>query len=197
MSPLKPVENAPPGRGKDGMKPLGIKNIRYLDHASTEILWGFDDFLYVVVKHANGREDELYRGVFAVLCFPVSHPHRYVSLRYHDELGHEVEIGVILDPSTFPVEARRLLARSLAGYYFEFEIERVLQIRMKYHLLMFDVITNHGFRQFEMRWRGEFAYDLGEYGKALIDVFECRYIIRDVRKLPREDQALFTRYIYW
>lgn len=176
---------------------LPLENINYLLPQATEILWGFDDFLYVIIKRGKGIEDEVYRGVFAVLCFPVSEPHRFISLRYYSESGRQVEIGIISDPATFSTEARQLLARSLAGYYFEFEIERVLQAKMQHNLLMFDVITNHGFRQFEMRWQGERALDLGAHGKVLLDVYDCRYIIRDVRALPREDQALFTRFIYW
>ncbi len=172
-------------------------DVRYLSSEQTEILWGFDELLYVVVKKGKGEEDELYRGVFAVLSFPVTFPNNFLSLRYYNQQGQELEVGIIRDPADFPAEARNLLARSLAGYYFEFEVERVLKIELKYNLLMFDVVTNHGPRQFEMRWEGERALDLGVHGKVLLDVFDCRYVIRDIRALPPADRELFTRYIYW
>lgn len=171
--------------------------IRYLEPGETEILLGFDDLLYLVIKHGPGREDEVYRGVFAILSFPVSNPHGFISLLQYDQEGHQVEIGVIKDPSLFPRRARNLLARSLAGYYFEFEILRVHRVRLKYNLLMFDVSTNHGLRQFEMRWKNETALDLGEHGKILLDIYDCRYIIRDLRDLPAQDREIFTRFIYW
>lgn len=171
--------------------------INFLVREKVEIIMGFDNFLYVVLKPGPGRESFDYRGVFAVLCFPVTCPHQYVSLRYIDTEGTEREIGVIRDPSEFSAEARRLIAASLANYYFEFEIKRIFKIELHYGLLMFDVETDHGSRQFEMRWRGDRAQNYGKEGKVLFDVFENRYVIRDLNKLPPEDHKLFTRFIYW
>jgi hypothetical protein len=171
--------------------------VNFLALNQTEIIMGFDNFLYVVLKSGSGKEDRTYRGVFAVLCFPVTCPHQYVSLRYIDTRGEEREIGVIRDPSEFSAEARRLIAASLANYYFEFEILRIFKIELRYKLLMFDVGTDHGPRQFEMHWRGDRAQNYGKEGKVLFDIFENRYIVRDVRKLSPEDQELFTRFIYW
>ena len=171
--------------------------LNFLTPEKIELIFGFDNFLYATVKPDNGGDPKVYRGIFAVLCFPVTSPHQFVSLRYFDEKGLEKEVGIIKDPSDFPPEARKLLAGSLAKYYFEFEVIRVLAVTHRYGLLMFDVVTDHGPRQFEMRWRGDRAQDYGEKGKVLFDVFDCRYIIRNLDKLPLEDRELFTRYIYW
>lgn len=171
--------------------------VNFLTLNQVEIIMGFDGFLYVVLKSGPGKEDATYRGVFAVLCFPVTCPHQYVSLRYIDTSGEEREIGVIRDPSEFPADARRLIAASLANYYFEFEILRIFKIELRYNLLMFDVGTDHGSRQFEMYWRGDRAQNYGRDGKVLFDIFENRYVVRDINKLPTEDQELFTRFIYW
>jgi len=171
--------------------------VNFLALDRTEIIMGFDNFLYVVLKSGPGKEDLVYRGVFAALCFPVTCPHQYVSLRYIDTGGEEREIGVIRDPSEFPAESRRLIAASLANYYFEFEILRIFKIELRYNLLMFDVETDHGPRQFEMYWRGDRAQNYGREGKVLFDIFENRYVVRDVSKLLADDQELFTRFIYW
>ncbi|MBU2495427.1 MAG: DUF1854 domain-containing protein [Candidatus Omnitrophota bacterium] len=171
--------------------------VNFLALDQMEIIMGFDNFLYVVLKSGPGKEDLTYRGVFAVLCFPVTCPHQYVSLRYIDTSGEEREIGVVRDPSELPAEARRFIAASLANYYFEFEILRIFKIELRYNLLMFDVGTDHGPRQFEMHWRGDRAQNYGKEGKVLFDIFENRYIVRDIRKLSPEDQELFTRFIYW
>ena len=74
---------------------------------------------------------------------------------------------------------------------------RIFKIELRYNLLMFDVETDHGPRQFELHWRGDRAQDYGKEGKVLFDIFENRYIVRDVSKLLPEDQELFTRFIYW
>lgn len=171
--------------------------VNFLALDQVEIIMGFDNFLYVVLKSGSGKEDLAYRGVFTALCFPVTCPHQYVSLRYIDTSGEEREIGVVRDPSEFPADARRLIAASLANYYFEFEILRIFKIELRYNLLMLDVGTDHGLRHFEMRWRGDRAQNYGKEGKVLFDIFENRYIVRDVSKLSPEDRELFTRFIYW
>jgi len=179
--------------------PLSLEGagVRYLTPDRTEIIMGFDNFLYVVTKGGSPEEEQTFRGVFAVLCFPVTSPYQFASLRGVDENGVEREIGVIRDPAGFPAEARRLIAASLTNYYFEFEIKRVLKIELRYNLLMFDVETSHGFRQFEMRWRADRAQDYGDNGKVLFDIFDNRYMVRDVDDLSPEDRELFTRFIYW
>jgi len=181
--------------------PIALKvegvGVNFLALDQVEIIMGFDNFLYVVLKSGPGKEDLTYRGVFAVLCFQVTCQHQYASLRYIDTSGEEREIGVIREPAELPADARRFIAASLANYYFEFEILRIFKIELRYKLLMFDVGTDHGPRQFEMHWRGDRAQNYGREGKVLFDIFENRYIVRDVRKLSPEDQELFTRFIYW
>ncbi|MFA5394052.1 MAG: DUF1854 domain-containing protein [Candidatus Ratteibacteria bacterium] len=182
-------------------KPIALKiegvGVNFLTLGRVEIIMGFDNFLYVVLKSGPGKAEPTYRGVFAALCFPVTCPHQYVSLRYIDKSGEEREIGVVRDPSEFPAEVRRLIAASLANYYFEFEISRIFKIELRHGLLMFDVETDHGPRQFEMYWRGDRAQNYGKDGKVLFDIFENRYIVRDVNKLLPDERELFTRFIYW
>ena len=41
------------------------------------------------------------------------------------------------------------------------------------------------------------AQDYGDDGKLLIDVDDNRYLVADVDALPRRQQVLFRRYVYW
>ncbi len=176
-----------------------------------EIFKGIFSLLHTHVKDEDGP-GELYRGVFAVLAFPVSSPDRYISLRYHDENNKENEIGVIIDPKPFSREAQELLLESLSRHYFEYEITKIYNVEWKYGLLFFDVETQQGRRgrfdgkqtshesgrrQFEMLWQHNKTQDHGDKGKILLDVLDNRYVIPDFEKLPREDLQKLTRYIYW
>jgi hypothetical protein len=48
-----------------------------------------------------------------------------------------------------------------------------------------------------MRWQVDRTQDYGTHGKVLLDVYDSRYIIKDLRDLPNEDLERLTRYIYW
>ena len=41
------------------------------------------------------------------------------------------------------------------------------------------------------------AQDFGAAGKLLIDVDDNRYLVPDIEALPRRQQTLFRRFIYW
>jgi len=170
---------------------------RFLTPVDTKIFKATYELMHVQYVDPKTGKAELFRGAYAVFAFPVSCPRKYISLRYRDERGADWEIGVIEDPMKFPPAVRELLGASLANNYFEFEVTRVLKIVSKYGLLLFDVDTNQGLREFEMRWQVDRAQSYGPYGKVLIDVFDNRYVISDVRDLPKEDQDRFTRFIYW
>ena len=62
--------------------------------------------------HVHVKDDRLYRGVYAVLMFPISHPDRFVSLRYTDEHDKDQEIGVI---TYSPLDQGLLTDRYLDG----------------------------------------------------------------------------------
>ena len=139
----------------------------------------------------------LYRAIHAVRAFPISSPEEYISLRYPDEFGVEREIGVIVNLSTFPDDSKDLIRESLSRHYFEFHVSRITQIDFKFNLLFFQVETTVGPRQFQMRWSVDRAHDYGEHSKILLDVFDNRYMIPDLRDLPKADRDLLNRYIYW
>jgi len=166
--------------------------VRLLLPESTTIFEGTFSLLHCAV-----RDEDLYRGVFAVRMFPISHPDRFISLRYTDAGEKEREIGVIEDLGVFPEAARQLIRASLVKHYYELVISRVYAIENKFGLLFFDVETGLGRRAFVMPWRGDRAEEYGDRGKVLLDALDNRYIVPDVNKLPPADRQRFTRFIYW
>lgn len=179
---------------KTGSLPV---NVRILTPDNCKIFKGVYSLLHAYVEqdeHGTG----VYRAIHAVRAFPVSSPDRYISLRYPDEDGVEREIGVIVDLQAFPQEAQDLINESLARHYFEYHITRIHSVEWKYNLLFFDVETREeGRLSFQMRWQADRAQDHGPNSKVLLDVHDNRFIIPDVRALPKKDYERFTRYIYW
>ena len=167
-------------------------DVRWLTPENTEVFEGTYSLLHCTVKN-----DTLYRGVFAVLMFPVSHPDQFVSLRFTTRDDRVREIGIVRDLGEFPADARALMRASLNKQYHEQVIERVLAVKSKYGLLFFDVETQRGREQFTMPWRHDRAEDYSTNGKLLLDVFDNRYIIPDVLALQPTDRRRLTNYVYW
>lgn len=171
--------------------------IVYLDPKTTRIFTGAHDLLHVQIETPNWKGERLFRGVFAAMAFPISQPDKFISLRYFEEDGRDKEIGMIENPLEFPEEIQELIQRSLARNYYELKIHRVFTVEFKYGLLFFEVETEKGKGEFQMRWRYDRTQDFGENGKVLLDVYENRYIIPDVTALPKIDREALTRFIYW
>jgi hypothetical protein len=97
----------------------------------------------------------------------------------------------------WPAAERALLEQALAQQYFLRRITRIERIEQQYGLLTFAVQTDRGPARFLLRASHSQAQDYGPQGKLLVDVDDNRYIVADVHALPRRQQALFRRYIYW
>lgn len=166
--------------------------IEYLTPENTKISKGEFDTINIFLK--DGR---IYKGVFAVSCFPVSQPYKFISLFYQKETGEVEEIGIIKDVLIFPDEEKKLILETLNKHYFSFVIKKITDIKWKFGFLLFKVETDKGEKEFYLKWERSRTIDFGEKGKILIDVFEDRYIIPDVEKLTPFEKNLFTKYIYW
>lgn len=166
---------------------------RRLTPARTKIFRGAFGLL-----HCQVTDDPIpYRGVWAVLMFPVSHRDAYVSLRHTDASDKEQEIGIIEQLADFPPAVQELIRATLVKQYHQLEITRVLDITCNYGLLFFHVETTHGPCAFMMPWRQDRAEDCGHHGKILLDSLDNRYIIPDVQALPPADRRKFLSFIYW
>jgi ABC-type multidrug transport system ATPase subunit len=177
-----------PENGADAPPPFAP---RWLTPEETSLQFGERGTLQVAVGSA------LYDGVFAVRALPATCPEGYISLRYADTEGQEHEIGLVRDLSQWPAGQRGLLEQALGRRYFVRLITAVERIELKYGLLTFEVQTDRGPVQFTMRNSHGQAQEYGRSGKLLIDVDDNRYLIPDVEALPRREQQLFRRYVYW
>jgi ATP-binding cassette subfamily B protein len=165
---------------------------RWLTPEIATVHLGTHDALHVTVVN-----DRIFGGVIAIRCFPAARPEEYISLRFYDADGQEQEIGIISRLSDWPIEARRLIGDALDRRYYVHTIQRIRSIVLKFGMLVFHVQTTRGDEQFMMRWAQSQAQDYGRSGKILTDVDENRYLVPDVEALPRSEQILFRRYVYW
>lgn len=165
---------------------------RWLTSDMANIHLGTHDALHVTVLN-----DRIYGGVFAVRAFPATHPERFISLRHEGADGREHEIGIIRNLGEWPANAQKLIKDALNRRYFIHQIERIESIQLRFGFLIFHVITNRGPEQFMMRWQQSQAIDHGRNGKMLTDVDENRYLIPEVDALPKAENDLFRRYVYW
>ena len=184
--------NAPNAESYDDQRLVGM-GVRLLTPENATIFEGTFSLLHCAVKN-----DTLYRGVYAVLMFPIRHADRFISLRYTDFEDKEQEIGVIDELSAFPAATQALVHNTLVKHYYEQTLTRIYSIENRFGLLFFDVETRQlGRLQFVMPWRGDRAEDFGANGKTLLDAFDNRYIIADLADLPTADRNSFTSFIYW
>jgi hypothetical protein len=182
-----------PEPAHDAKEPvLRQTGVRWLTADKTRIFQGTYSLLHCTVEGGS-----LYRGVFAVMLFPISHPDRFISLRYTDLDDKVAEIGVIENLKDFPAEAQRLVRDSLVKQAYEKIVTRIHEVREHMGLLFFDVETQDGREQFVMPWRYDRAEDYSTSGKLLLDAFDNRYVIPDVSQLPPADQRRLTSFIYW
>lgn len=147
--------------------------------------------------HCIVNKEDAYANVHCLLTFPIHFPNRYISVCHTDDEGKEQEIGVIVEPTEFPAAAQEIIRKSLMQHYFEQHILRIYEIRLEFGLLFFDVETNNGRRSFSMRWQQGKALEYGKTGKVLIDTFENRYVIPNLKALPGADYNRLVRFIYW
>lgn len=185
-------DSAPQASGPGTQAPAPEFLPRWLTPETANIHLGNHDALHITVV-----DDRIYGGIFAVRCFPAARPEEYISLRYADADGREHEVGLIRRIRDWPAEVQSLLEDALHRRYFVHTIESIRSIELYHGLLIFKVRTRRGEDQFMMRWTQNQAQDYGESGKILTDVDENRYLVPDVNALPRREQALFRRFVYW
>ena len=85
--------------------------------------------------HCSVEGEGIYRAVFAIAAFPVRGRERYISLRYFDENEQDREIGIIEDLRAFPSDVQSLIRESLSRHYFDYTIERVYEVTMRFNML--------------------------------------------------------------
>jgi ATP-binding cassette, subfamily B, bacterial len=144
-------------------------------------------------KHGELRVeigDEKHGGVSAALAFPTL-AGRYICV------SAEAELGIIASDSDWDPGSRALLNEALARRYHLRAIEAIHRIELSVGLLTFDVRTPRGARRFVMKSNQTRVQDYDKNGKVLTDLDDNHWMIADLERLPRAQQALFRRYVYW
>jgi hypothetical protein len=171
---------------------LSAVGARYLTPAATRIFKGRLGSVHCVVN-----DSEAFANVYCKLCMPVRYPGRFISVWYTTDDNKERQIGIIENLEGFDSQSRELVASSLSHQYFERSITRIFDVKWQFGLLFFDVEAGGERLTFTMRWQHDRALEHGADGKILLDVYENRYVIQSMSKIPRGDRDRMMRFIYW
>ena len=139
-------------------------------------------------------EGDSYSGVYAVRAFPASHPQRYVSLRYRETPGNEIELGMINRLDTWPEPGREAVLCSLGRRHLLRPIREIRQVRTLGQRLDFSVETESGAARFQLENPGENVQAFGRRGLLLLDTQGKYYVIPDRTTLPKRQQCLLALY---
>ena len=154
----------------------------------TDIRLYRDEFSDLVLEVA-GREPE--RGIRVVRCFPISAGDHFIGL--HSD--KDVELGIGEDPKELDPTSRKSLTEELEHTYFRPQITAVDAITEQYHIPRWQVQTNRGPRNFEIRSSRRDIRVLSQ-GRILIrDADGNQYEIPDYRRLDPTSRALVENQI--
>jgi ATP-binding cassette subfamily B protein len=178
-----------------------IKDNRLAKHADFGLHW-IDPGTY---RFQQGLRNELsfalgniwYRSVFALRCFPVLHPSKYISIRAMNGDGRIVEYGIIRDLAEWDEETQRLVNASLARRYFFHTVTDIEAIRKFSQFLAITAKTDLGTVDFILRYQPDSAPEFGKTGRMLMDVEDNLYVIPDVNQLSDHAKSILNRYVYW
>lgn len=177
------------------MQSQSKQSLHFLSPETTRIFRGNSGLLHV---RLIGKPDSEHQGVHAVLAFPISHPDSFISLRCEESKGeNEYEVGVIKALNQFNPDSQTLIRQSLGRHYFERVVLQIHRIRQIYGVLEFEVDTASGPQTIMVKWSYNSTEDYGKTGKVLLDIHANRWVIPNIEALPKAEQGLFRRWIYW
>jgi hypothetical protein len=133
-----------------------------------------------------------YHDVAFTQMFPHSDPVHYLSVRARQGTDY-VEIGIIKDLESMPVDLRQLILDDIRRRYFLPLIIEIASIRTASGTDTWIVETDRGPKTFTVRERSEnvTSTDLGVV--MITDTDKCRYKIADFRALPVKSRMLLEK----
>jgi hypothetical protein len=137
------------------------------------------------------EEDRSYLKVSVLRAFPLSEPHRFLSVRD----GENKEIGLIVNPAELDGENRRLVDEELERRYFTPTITRIVAAKERFGTVDWTMETNRGLCQFTTRNLRENVQRPSPGRIILNDVDGNRYDIRNLEDLSLASQELLFRHI--
>jgi hypothetical protein len=128
-------------------------------------------------------------GVEPIRTFPISDPHRLISL-----VGSNGrELACIGDLTELPPETADLIRQELADREFLPRIERLIRVDLHKDPSEWEVITDRGNVRFLLR--DEDIRRLGPTRAILVDMHGVRYYIPDSRQLDPKSRRILTQYL--
>ena len=159
--------------------------LKSLDPKQVRLEWDQFGYLKAIIE---GKGE--YRKVKVFRSFPLSDPHRFITFR---DQGNQ-EIGVLEDAGSLDRTSRRVLEAELEKSYVIPRITQINDIHDDSGVPTWDVHTDRGPREFELRTRQD-AQSLGR-GRILIkDIDGNKYEIPNCYKLDPRSQALLEEEI--
>ena len=156
---------------------LDPKRLRFLKHGAT---------LRLTVD-----EDRSYLAVSIVRAFPMSEPHRFLSVRDSENK----EIGLILDPAELDGENRTFVERELERRYLVPAVTRIISAKERFGTVDWAMETDRGVCRFTTRNLRENVQRPAPARIILSDVDGNRYDVKNVDNLSRESQDLLFRHL--
>jgi hypothetical protein len=117
--------------------------------------------------------------VVVARAFPLSHPDEYLSLRD----GNKKELGMLRRLRDVPKEARRLLEEEIDRRYFLPRIDRIEQIRERFGIAEWEVVTSRGPRKFVTKSVHDSVIEPEPNRYLVTDVDGNRYEIADLTEM--------------
>jgi len=170
-----------------------FKGVRFLEPG--ELQMGYDEHGFPVVKveEAGGRFERLraYRSM------PVTRPNEYISIGWQVQDGGIKEIGMLPDLRDLSPHDRKCVETALNVRYFVYRVKRINRLTEDLGVLLWDVETDRGRKQFSIGRDHSRANVWGAHGRIVRDMNDNRYVIPDMRKIGAASRAMFNRHIYW
>lgn len=136
-------------------------------------------------------EERSYWKVSVYRCFPLTDPDKYISVR--DAMNRE--IGLIRDLSELEPESRRVVKEELERKYLVPIIKRILGVKERIGLLLWEVETDRGNRKFLTRASQEGIEQPEPHRCVLVDLDGNRYYIPDITSLDPISFSLLKRWL--
>jgi hypothetical protein len=139
----------------------------------------------VVLQDHTGQE---HVGVVLLRAFPISDPHRAISIC--DRVGHEV--AYIDSVEQLPLETRQILEAELARREFMPTILRILNNPRQTEPSHWRMLTDRGETEIRLE-REDDVRQLDDHRVLVVDSNGIRYQVADLRKLDSHSRRVFDR----
>jgi ATP-binding cassette, subfamily B, bacterial len=135
----------------------------------------------------SGRQ---FSDVWVVRAFPATRGEQYLSLRYRNSEGRDMEIGLIQTLSEWPAPVQELIRRALNRRYLLRIVYRFQSMRENHSLLECVAETDDGVVIFAVPNSPQSIKSVGDGGCLLTDVTNNHFLIPSMQELTTAQQQL-------